>query len=116
MLERANTLQVAGLVVLAAGVVAGGVWGVQAARRHSEHLANVAKANKTVREIAECPESQLAAWLREVDPWGHAYEIAPDPQKPGERIVSSRGPDGEAGTDDDLTARRRIRAPAAPLR
>lgn len=33
------------------------------------------------------------------DPWGHGYEI--DPSAPH---VFSRGPDGEAGTPDDITS------------
>jgi hypothetical protein len=55
------------------------------------------------------PSDNFAAWIRrdytgpELDPWGHAWYL-----QVGRRqyTVGSMGPDGQIGTDDDITVTR----------
>lgn len=37
------------------------------------------------------------------DPWGNAYNYAPDANNPKRYVLSSAGPDGKLGTEDDIT-------------
>ena len=37
------------------------------------------------------------------DPWGTAYNYAKDPDDPGRYTLLSAGPDGQIGTDDDIS-------------
>jgi|RhiMethySRZTD1v2_1073278.scaffolds.fasta_scaffold788090_1 general secretion pathway protein G len=45
------------------------------------------------------------------DPWGHEYVIGHDPEYENKPMVSSWGPDGQEGTDDDLNNRNITRSP-----
>lgn len=37
-----------------------------------------------------------------LDPWGHDYVYGADPQHAGRYVLSSGGPDGQPGTEDDV--------------
>lgn len=37
-----------------------------------------------------------------IDPWGHPFIYRPDPGSPGKFVLFSAGPDGIAGTSDDI--------------
>jgi prepilin-type N-terminal cleavage/methylation domain-containing protein len=59
-------------------------------------------AQRWMTENAGCPafeELTLDAGARQLDVWDHPFAIECDGSGP---IVSSRGPDGDAGTDDDI--------------
>lgn len=36
------------------------------------------------------------------DPWGHEYIYQADPDHPGQYLLSSAGPDGQVGNEDDV--------------
>ena len=44
----------------------------------------------------------LAPRLYDPDPWGNAYRVKPDPNGGPGHVVTSDGPDGKKGTEDDL--------------
>ena len=56
----------------------------------------------TARGEAPATEAEMreAAGIRDLDPWGHAYEV--ERRDDGGVRVWSNGPDGEPGTDDDI--------------
>lgn len=37
-----------------------------------------------------------------LDPWGNEYEYGPDPDNPRRYLLSSAGPDGQLGNEDDI--------------
>lgn len=59
-------------------------------------------AQRWMTENAGCPTFEqltLDPGARQVDVWDHPFTIECDDGGP---IVTSRGPDGDAGTDDDI--------------
>ena len=73
-----------------------------------ENIRKVAMGYLTLKAKAECPtvntliaEGDLDGATK--DPWGNGYTISCEA---GDIIVSSNGPDGQAGSDDDIVARK----------
>ncbi len=52
--------------------------------------------------IAEWHGPYLKSKLKP-DPWGNAYNYSLDPARPGQYVLRSSGPDGQLGTEDDIT-------------
>ena len=59
-----------------------------------------------LRRAEGLPDANFSGWLRrfytgsETDPWGNEYYLMSTPR---DYWVGSMGPDGEQGTDDDIT-------------
>ena len=63
-----------------------------------------------LRRAERLPSENFSGWLRrfytgsETDPWGNEYYLVSSSR---DYYVGSRGPDGEQGTEDDITEPRR---------
>lgn len=70
-------------------------------------LDNSGRLPESLEELVT-PNEQGTVYLRDQvevpkDPWENEYVLEPDPDRPQEFIVRSFGPDGEQGTEDDIT-------------